>query len=169
MKKRHKALLSVCAALLVFGYVDPQANAANAPMAAKQQVINWSWSDDGDRDYRLFSEGDYWSAEELPTIELTVAPIAPSRRIFLESFDEETQDWVKVQETRTDRAGHAEFAIAPDCESDKYSNSPSWCDYQVTMRIRVLKVAGQNGRVSKTFDVAYATAEDDDWNDDNGN
>jgi len=172
MKLGKKLFLWSCVAALALSHLYPSsaANAASVTSStkpsAKQQTITWNWSDSGNRDSREFSEEDYWSIEELPLIELQITPVAPSRRVLLERFDESEQEWVVLAEERTPRGGIAEFVVAPDCIEITGDDEGSWCDYSQTLRIRVLKALGQKQRISKTFEVSFQSATEDDWDED---
>ena len=168
MKFGKKIFVTSCLVALVCSHITPS-NAANAASqvkpSAKQQTITWNWSDDGDRNHRDFSEEDYWSVDELPTIDLQVTPVAPSRKIILERFDESNQEWISISEERTDTRGFAQFLIAPECVDITGDESDSWCDYSDTLRIRVLKALGQKQRISKSFEISWQSAGGDDWSD----
>lgn len=171
MKLGQKLFVWSCVAALAFAQLSPS-NAANnstsTKPSAKQQSISWSWSDSGDRDSREFLEDDYWSVDELPSIELEITPVAPSRRALLESYDDVEQEWVTIAEERTNARGYAEFIISPDCLEITGAGEGSWCDYSQTLRIRVLKALGQKQRISKSFEVSFQSADsgNEDWGDD---
>ena len=179
MKLGKRLFVWSCVVALAFSHLYPSnaANAASSTSAtssmkpsAKQQNITWNWSDSGDRDSREFLEEDYWSVDELPTIELKIAPIAPSRRVLLERFDEAEQEWVVLAEENTARGGLAEFLVTPDCTEITGDGEGSWCDYTQTLRLRVLKALGQKQRISKTFEVSFqsANSDDEEWGEDTG-
>ena len=45
-------------------------NALGTPK--EQQKLSWAWADGGDRGHRDFSEDDYDTVDELPTINVTI-------------------------------------------------------------------------------------------------
>lgn len=168
MKFGKKLFIWSCVAALAFSHLSPSnaaSKSSSVKPSAKQQNITWNWSDSGDRDSRDFSEEDYWSVEELPLIELQVAPVAPSRRALLERYDEAEQEWVTLAEERTNSRGLAEFVVVPDCTEITGDGEGSWCDYSQTLRIRVLKALGQKQRTSKSFEVSFQSVDsaDEEW------
>lgn len=172
MKLRQKLFVWGCLAAFAFSHVAPSSAAGvsqSAKPSAKLQTITWNWSDTDQRGDREFSEDEYWSIDELPVIELKVAPANPSRRVLLERFDESDQSWEVIGEERTDNRGEVVFFVAPDCQNDSDYGDSSWCDYTETLRMRVVKALGQKQRISQTFDVTYQSADgdsedsDDDW------
>ena len=84
MKLRRKLLVLGCLAAFVFAHLAPS-NAAgisqSSKPSAKLQTLSWSWSDTQGRGDREFTEEEYWSVDELPVIELKVAPANPSRAL----------------------------------------------------------------------------------------
>ena len=168
MKLRQKLFVWGCLAAFAFSHLAPS-SASGASQAAKpsakQQVLAWSWSDTNQRGDRELSEEEYWSVDELPVIELKVAPANPSRRVLLERFDESDQSWEVIAEERTDNRGEVVFFVAPDCWDISDYGDSSWCNYSETLRIRVVKALGQKQRISQTFEVTYQSA-DDDWSSD---
>ena len=46
-------------------------NALGTPK--EQQKLSWAWADGGDRGHRDFSEDDYDTVDELPTINVTIS------------------------------------------------------------------------------------------------
>lgn len=165
MKLRQKLFVWGCLAVFAFSHLDPSSAAGisqSSKPSAKLQTITWSWSDGEERGNREFSEEDYWSVDDLPTIELKVAPANPSRRVLLERFDESDQSWEVIAEERTNNRGDVTFFVAPNCENVSVYGDSSWCDYTDTLRMRVLKTLGQKQRISQTFDVTYVSSADDD-------
>ncbi len=165
MKLRRKLLVLGCLAAFVFAHLAPS-NAAgisqSSKPSAKLQTLSWSWSDTQGRGDREFTEEEYWSVDELPVIELKVAPANPSRRVLLERFDESDQSWEIIAEERTNNRGEVVLFVAPDCQNVTGYDDSSWCDYTETLRMRVLKTLGQKQRISQTFDVTYVSSADDD-------
>lgn len=169
MKLRQKLFVWGCLAAFAFSHLAPSSAAgisqsSTSKPSAKLQTLTWGWSDTEERGDREFTEDEYWSVDDLPAVELTVAPANPSRRVLLERFNEANQTWVVVAEERTNTRGGAAFYIAPDCTD--VSDDATWCDYTETLRLRVLKALGQKQRISQTFDVTYVSSEDDSWSSD---
>lgn len=166
MKLRQKLFVWGCLAIFAFSHLAPSSAAGvsqSSKPSAKLQTLTWSWSDDNSRGNREFFEEDYWTVEELPSIELKVAPANPSRRVLLERFDESDQSWEAIAEDRTNNRGEVTFFIAPNCQNISDASDSVWCDYTETLRMRVLKALGQKQRVSQTFDITYVSSMDDGW------
>jgi len=168
MKLRQKLFVWGCLAVFAFSHLAPSsaagANQSSKP-SSKMQSITWSWSDSGERGNREFSEEEYWSVDDLPTIELKVAPANPSRRVLLERFDESDQSWEVIAEERTNNRGEVNFFISPDCQNVSDYEDSTWCDYSETLRMRVLKTLGQKQRISQSFEVTYTSSAVDDSSD----
>lgn len=168
MKLRQKLFVWGCLAVFAFSHLAPSSAAGtnqSSKPSSKMQSLTWSWSDSGERGNREFSEEEYWSVDDLPTIELKVAPANPSRRVLLERFDESDQSWEVIAEERTNNRGEVNFFISPDCQNVSDYEDSTWCDYSETLRMRVLKTLGQKQRISQSFEVTYTSSADDDSSD----
>jgi hypothetical protein len=138
---------------------------ASVPVSAlgtpkEQQKITWAWADGGDRGHRDFSEDDYDTVDELPTINVTVGPTKVSRQVILEKYSSTTKTWSAEHITRTDANGVAKLRINPLCD-DEMSAYPMWCVHTDTFRIRVLKSGTQRPALSSQFVVSFVTSEED--------
>jgi hypothetical protein len=70
MKMKSISLLALTTALSM-SVASLPANALGTPKV--QQKISWGWADGGDRGHRDFSEDDYDTVDELPTINVTIS------------------------------------------------------------------------------------------------
>jgi len=99
--KSTKAVLAVTAVIsIASAIISAPANALGTPKA--QQTISWGWSDGADKQHRDFSEDDYDTPMEMPTLNVSIASgqndsatvnPAVGRRVILESYDDLTQTW----------------------------------------------------------------------------
>ena len=151
MKKVLAAALSIVVASFV---LTPTANALGTPKP--QQVITWSWEDEGHRD---FSEDDYDIATDMPSLQVTVTPAGTGRRVILETYDVYLQTWSEELATRTNAVGVAKFQVDPFC-TDEFGSAPAWCDHDKTYRIKVLKSGTQKTVVSKPFVISFIASEE---------
>jgi hypothetical protein len=141
---------------LTSGIMSTPAIALDKPKV--QQGISWAWQDGADRGHRDFSEDDYDTVEEIPTVNVTVLPGSVGRRVILEALDSITGTWSAEKISRTDAQGVAKLRINPLCEK---SSIPMWCDHDTTYRIRVLKSGTQRQSLSSQFVVSFVTSEID--------
>ena len=146
-KKAFTATVATAAIVLALG-INP-AHATGVPKP--QQVVTWSWSDNADKSHRDFSESDYDTVADMPTIQLKVTPTNPGRRVVLESYDVNTDTWSQVMAAETDATGIANLQVDPSCDS-----AGTWCDHDLTYRIRVLKSGTQKLTISHPFTVSFA-------------
>ncbi len=144
-------------------------NALGTPK--EQQKLSWAWADGGDRGHRDFSEDDYDTVDELPTINVTISykstgsdsstvATKVNRQVVLEKYSPETKTWSASHITRTDATGVARLRISPLCD-DEMSAYPMWCVHTDTYRIRVLKSGTQRPALSSQFVVSFVTSEED--------
>lgn len=138
------------------GLLSAPAQALDKPKV--QQIVTWAWDDGTDRGHRDFSEDDYDTVEEIPTVNVTVLPATVGRRVVLEVFDAATNTWSAEKISRTDAQGVARLHINPLCED---ASVPMWCDHDSTYRIRVLKSGTQRQSLSSQFVVSFQTSEID--------
>ena len=131
------------------------ANALGTPKA--QSAISWSWQDGADRVHRDFAEEDYDMITDMPMVRVLVTPPSVSRRVILDEFDELSGDWVLSYSGRTDAFGVALLPVNPLCLGD-FGTAPTWCDHDVTYRIRVLRSGTQKNMTSRPFTVSYLAA-----------
>ena len=143
-------------AALTAGVMSTPANALDKPKA--QQSVTWAWEDGGDRGHRDFSEDDYDTVEEIPTVNVTVLPASVGRRVILEVLDSATGTWSAEKISRTDATGVARLHINPLCLK---ASVPMWCEHDSTYRIRVLKSGTQRQSLSSQFVVSFVTSEID--------
>jgi hypothetical protein len=141
---------------LATGLLSGPANALDKPKV--QQSITWAWEDGADRGHRDFSEDDYDTVEEIPTVNVTVLPASVGRRVILETLDSATGTWAAEKISRTDALGVAKLRINPLCQK---TSVPMWCDHDSTYRIRVLKSGTQRQSLSSQFVVSFVTSETD--------
>ena len=141
---------------LVTGLLSGPANALDKPKV--QQSITWAWEDGTDRGHRDFSEDDYDTVEEIPTVNVSVLPASVGRRVILEVLDSATGTWAAEKISRTDALGVAKLRINPLCQK---TSVPMWCDHDSTYRIRVLKSGTQRQSLSSQFVVSFVTSETD--------
>lgn len=153
--KKLFALVTVVA--LSGALFSPTANALGNPKG--QQAVTWGWEDGIDKGHRDFSEDDYDTAAEMPSLIVTVSPASTGRRIILETYDSYLQTWSQELATRTNSQGIAKFQVDPYC-SDEFGSAPAWCDHDKTYRIRVLKSGTQRVLVSKPFVVSFMSSEE---------
>ena len=151
-------IAAVAAVAITSSIVSTPANALGKPKA--QQSITWGWEDGGDKGHRDFSEDDYDTVSEMPSLKVTILPGTVGRRVILEVFNAGTQNWSAEQISRTDGDGIARLQVSPLCSEDAYS-ATSWCDHDVTYRIRVLKSGTQRQSLSNSFAVSFVTTEID--------
>ena len=144
-------------------------NALGTPK--EQQKLSWAWADGGDRGHRDFSEDDYDTVDELPTLNVTIGSrgtatdtssvsIKVGRQVILEKYSPATKTWSAAHITRTDATGVARLRINPLCD-DEMSQYPMWCVHTDTYRIRVLKSGTQRPALSSQFVVSFVTSEED--------
>ena len=138
--------------------LSPTANALGKPKV--QQAVTWGWEDGADKGHRDFSEDDYDTAAEMPSLLVTVTPASTGRRIVLEVYDSYFMTWSQELATRTDALGVAKFQVDPYCGDEFGSASASWCDHDKTYRIRVLKSGTQKVLVSKPFAISFMASEE---------
>lgn len=154
-----KKLISIFTAVALSSFVlTPSANALGTPKP--QQVITWGWEDGADKGHRDFSEDDYDTAADMPSLMVTISPIATGRRIILESYDVYLQTWSEALATRTSATGVAKFQVDPYCSDEWSVSAPSWCNHDKTYRIRVLKSGTQKVLVSKPFAISFVASEE---------
>jgi hypothetical protein len=154
--KLNTTLMAFLVPALIAGVVSTPANALDKPKV--QQAITWAWEDGADRGHRDFSEDDYDTVEEMPTVNVTVLPGTVGRRVILEIFNEYSKTWSAEKISRTDALGVAKLRINPLCDD---SSVPMWCDRDATYRIRVLKSGTQRQSLSSQFVVSFVTSEMD--------
>lgn len=138
--------------------LSPTANALGKPKV--QQAVTWGWEDGADKGHRDFSEDDYDTAAEMPSLLVTVTPGSTGRRIVLEVYDSYFMTWSQELATRTDALGVAKFQVDPYCGDEFGSASAAWCDHDKTYRIRVLKSGTQKVLVSKPFAISFMASEE---------
>ena len=153
-----KIFTLVIVAALSAALLSPTANALGKPKV--QQTITWGWEDGADKGHRDFSEDDYDTAAEMPSLLVTVTPASSGRRIVLEVYDPYFMTWSQELATRTDGLGVAKFQVDPYCGDEFGSSSAAWCDHDKTYRIRVLKSGTQKVLVSKPFAISFMASEE---------
>ena len=154
-----KKIASIFTAVaIVTSLISAPANALGKPKV--QQSITWGWEDGGDKGHRDFSEDDYDTIGDIPSVKVTVLPATVGRRVILETFDATTKTWSAEHVSRTDAEGVALLNVNPLCEDD-LSSTPTWCDHDSTYRIRVLKSGTQRQSLSNPFVVSFVTSEID--------
>jgi hypothetical protein len=154
-----KKIASIFTAVaIVTSLVSSPANALGKPKA--QQSITWGWEDGGDKGHRDFSEDDYDTISDMPSVKVTVLPATVGRRVILEIYNAGTKTWSAEQISRTDGDGVALLSINPLC-NEELSSIPMWCDHDSTFRIRVLKSGTQRQSLSNPFVVSFVTTEID--------
>jgi hypothetical protein len=154
-----KSLISVViSTALITGVATVPSNALGTPKT--QQKISWGWEDGGDKGHRDFSEDDYDTLGEMPSVEVTILPAKVGRRVILERFSPITKTWSAEQVTRTSGDGVALLQVNPICDEEE-AYVASWCDTDVTYRIRVLKSGTQRQSLSRPFVVTFVTSEID--------
>ena len=154
-----KTLISLFTAVALSSFVlTPPANALGTPKP--QQVITWGWEDGADKGHRDFSEDDYDTAADMPSLLVTISPIATGRRVILESYDVYLQTWSEALATRTSATGVAKFQVDPYCSDEWSVSAPAWCNHDKTYRIRVLKSGTQKVLVSKPFAISFVASEE---------
>jgi hypothetical protein len=131
------------------------ANALGTPKA--QAAISWSWQDGADRAHRDFAEEDYDMITDMAMVRVLVTPPSVSRRVILDEFDELSGEWVLSYAGRKDALGVALLPVNPLCLGD-FGTAPTWCDHDVTYRIRVLRSGTQKPMTSRSFTVSYLAA-----------
>jgi hypothetical protein len=164
--KKIKAVLALTAiASIASVMVSVPANALGTPKA--QQTITWGWSDGADKQHRDFSEDDYDTPMDMPTLNVSIVngqndsatvKAGVGRRVILESFDDATQTWSTAVSSRTNASGVAVIHVDPTC-NDSLTNAPmGWCDHDVNYRLRVLRSGTQKALLSTSFKVSYAAS-----------
>lgn len=156
-EKMRKIITLVTALALSGALLSPTASALGKPKV--QQAVTWGWEDGVDKGHRDFSEDDYDTAAEMPSLTVTVTPASTGRRIILETYDAYFMTWSQELATRTDGLGIAKFQVDPYC-SDEFGSAPAWCDHDKTYRIRVLKSGTQKVLVSKPFVISFMASEE---------
>jgi hypothetical protein len=146
------------AAIIVTSLISTPANALGKPKV--QQGITWSWEDGGDKGHRDFSEDDYDTIGEMPSVKVTVLPATVGRRVILETYNAGTKTWSAEHISRTDGNGVALLNINPLCD-EELSSIPMWCEHDSTYRIRVLKSGTQRQSLSNPFVVSFVATEID--------
>jgi hypothetical protein len=154
--KKIASIITVVA--VVTSLISTPANALGKPKA--QQGITWGWEDGGDKGHRDFSEDDYDTIGDMPSVKVTVLPATVGRRVILEIYNAGTKTWSAEQISRTDGEGVALLSINPLCD-EVLSSIPMWCDHDSTYRIRVLKSGTQRQSLSNPFVVSFVTTEID--------
>lgn len=154
---KMKKLVALVTVIALGTFMTPSANALGTPKP--QQVVTWSWEDGVDKGHRDFSEDDYDTAADMPSLMVTVSPAATGRRVILETYDVYLQTWSQELATRTIATGVAKFQVDPYC-SDEFGSAPAWCDHDKTYRIRVLKSGTQKVLVSKPFAISFVASEE---------
>jgi hypothetical protein len=154
--KKIASLLTAVA--IVSTLTSVPANALGKPKA--QQGITWGWEDGGDKGHRDFSEDDYDTIGDMPSVKVTVLPATVGRRVILEAYSARTKTWSAEQVSRTDADGIALLQVNPLCD-ENFSSVPVWCDHDSTYRIRVLKSGTQRQSLSNPFVVSFVTTEID--------
>ena len=152
-----KVIAALTALTFAGSLLSTPANALGTPKP--QQTVSWGWEDGADKGHRDFSEDDYDTVAEMPSLIVTVSPSTIGRRVILESYDAYLQTWSQALSTRTDGKGLAKFQVDPYCE-DEYGSAPAWCDHDKTYRIRVLKSGTQKVLVSKPFVASFVSSEE---------
>jgi hypothetical protein len=152
-----KVISVVTASIFAVSLLSTPANALGTPKP--QQVVTWGWEDGADKGHRDFSEDDYDTAADMPSLIVTVSPANTGRRVILETYDAYFQSWSQSLATRTDAKGVAKFQLDPYC-NDEYGTAPAWCDHDKTYRIRVLKSGTQKVLVSKPFVASFVASEE---------
>jgi hypothetical protein len=160
---RSKPLVAVAAlSALVATLVSAPANALGTPKS--QQTITWGWSDGADKQHRDFSEDDYDTPNDMPTINVSISTgvgsVSPAvgRRVVLENYDDVTQTWSTAVTSRTDATGVAKIHVDPIC-TDPYTDAPmGWCDHDVNYRLKVLRSGTQKVLMSSPFTISYAAS-----------
>lgn len=142
---------------LVAGLIASVAPASALGTPKTQAAISWSWQDGADRVHRDFAEEDYDMITDMAMVRVLVTPPSVSRRVILDEFDELSGDWVLSYSGRTDALGVALLPVNPLCLGD-FGTAPTWCDHDVTYRIRVLRSGTQKNMTSRTFTVSYLSA-----------
>jgi hypothetical protein len=153
---RAKIALSLVIGL-VAGLVGTTAPANALGTAKTQASVSWTWQDSADRAHRDFAEEDYDMITDLPMVRVLVTPPSVSRRVILDEFDELSGEWSMSYSGRTDALGIALLPVNPLCLGD-FGTSPTWCDHDVTYRIRVLRSGTQKNMTSRSFTVSYLAA-----------
>ena len=154
-----KKIASLLAAVaIVSTLTSVPANALGTPKV--QQVVTWGWEDGGDKGHRDFSEDDYDTVGDMPSVKVTVLPATVGRRVILEAYSARTKTWSAEQVSRTDADGIALLQVNPLCD-ENFSSVPMWCDHDSTYRIRVLKSGTQRQSLSNPFVVSFVTTEID--------
>ena len=168
--KNTKAVLAVTAVIsIAAAIISAPANALGTPKA--QQTITWGWSDGADKQHRDFSEDDYDTPMDMPTLNVTIgsgqsdsttatATIKPGvgRRVILESYDDLTQTWSTSVASRTNASGVAVIHVDPTC-TDSLTGAPlGWCDHDVNYRLKVLRSGTQKVLLSAPFTISYAAS-----------
>jgi len=154
---KMKKLVALVTIVALSAFITPSANALGTPKP--QQVVTWAWEDGADKGHRDFSEDDYDTAADMPSLTVSVSPVAVGRRIILETYDVYLQTWSQELATRTSATGVAKFQVDPYC-SDEFGSAPAWCDHDKTYRIRVLKSGTQKVLVSKPFAISFVASEE---------
>ena len=154
---KMKKLVALVTIVALSAVVTPSANALGTPKP--QQVVSWAWEDGADKGHRDFSEDDYDTAADMPSLTVTVSPVAVGRRVILETYDVYLQTWSQVLATRTSATGVAKIQVDPYC-TDEFGSAPAWCDHDKTYRIRVLKSGTQKVLVSKPFAISFVASEE---------
>jgi len=168
MKMKSITALVLTTALSM-SLTEMSANALGTPK--EQQKLSWAWADGGDRGHRDFSEDDYDTVDELPTINVSIVArgttsdtstvsVKVGRQVILEKYSTATKTWSAVHITRTDATGVARLRINPLCD-DEMTKYPMWCVHTDTYRIRVLKSGTQRPALSSQFVVSFVTSEED--------
>jgi hypothetical protein len=164
--KSTKVVLAVTAVIsIASAIISAPANALGTPKA--QQTISWGWSDGADKQHRDFSEDDYDTPMDMPTLNVSIAsgqndsatvkPVV-GRRVILESYDDLTQTWSTAVTSRTDASGVAVIHLDPTC-TDSLTGAPmGWCDHDVSYRLKVLRSGTQKVLQSMPFTVSYAAS-----------
>lgn len=154
-----KKIASILTAVaIVTSLTSSSANALGKPKV--QQGITWGWEDGGDKGHRDFSEDDYDTIGDMPSIKVAVLPATVGRRVILEIYNAETKTWSAEQVSRTNGDGVALLNINPLCD-EELSSILMWCNHDSTYRIRVLKSGTQRQSLSNSFVVSFVTTEID--------
>jgi hypothetical protein len=154
-----KSIIAAVAVMAITSSIlSAPANALGKPKA--QQSITWGWEDGGDKGHRDFSEDDYDTVGEMPSLKVSILPATVGRRVILEVLNPVTKSWSAEQISRTDADGVARLQVNPLCSDGAYSDS-MWCDHDSTYRIRVLKSGTQRQSLSNPFAVSFVTTEID--------
>ena len=81
-----KKIASIFTAVaIVTSLISSPANALGKPKV--QQSISWGWEDGGDKGHRDFSEDDYDTISDMPSVKVTVLPATVGRRVILEIYN----------------------------------------------------------------------------------